>query len=110
MKKRTKKQYQIYYIEVNNIIRYIGMTDNIRRRSNQHNNLLKKGHSKTLYNKIREMYPDGYKIVLKPYTAFLYTDKVVAKRKEMQLILSYYFIDYPNELQLYQTIPNISSR
>ena len=102
--------YQVYKIEINGIVRYIGHTKDIIKREYQHNYLLKKGYKKPLYDKIRELYPDGYRISLNPLEGFKYSKMVDAKRKEMQLILANYFIHCPLLMELYQKIPNISDR
>jgi hypothetical protein len=45
-----KTQYIVYKIVVDGIIRYIGRTNNLNRRYNEHKKLIAKGKSKPLYD------------------------------------------------------------
>lgn len=100
--------YIVYKIVINDIVRYIGHTNNIPRREKEHNYSFKKGFKKDLYNFIRAESTitnfDGYIITLIPIKEF--KKKVDAKRYEMYLILD----DYFNQKILKQKVPNISDR
>lgn len=95
-------KYIVYGIYHDNKCRYVGLTNNLKRRTYQHNYLLNKGKDKMIYNYLREEGVDM--IVLKPL--WEYKTKVEAKRKEMFLILADHFVGK----YLKQKIPNISDR
>lgn len=80
--------YTVYKIEVDGITRYIGHTNNLKRRQTQHNYLFRKGKSKYLYDNITDR---DYKFNLIPLREF--KSKVEAKRWECLLILTDHFGD-----------------
>ena len=80
----------VYSIEINGVIRYIGITNNLKRREKQHNYLFRKGETKELYSNIRLVKPDE-DIVLNPMYEF--SSLVDAERMECYLILKDYFGD-----------------
>ena len=80
--------YTVYKIEVDGITRYIGHTNNLKRRQTQHNYLFRKGKSKDLYDNITDR---DYKFKLIPLREF--KSKVEAKRWECLLILTDHFGD-----------------
>lgn len=89
----------VYSIEVKGVVRYIGITNNLKRRQTQHNYLFKKGEEKELYSNIRLINEDE-KIVLKPIYEF--SSLLDAERYECFLILKDYFSDK----QLWQSPPS----
>lgn len=93
--------YTVYKIEIDNIVRYIGHTNNLKRRQTQHNYLLKKGVKKDLYDNISDK---STKITLIPMREF--KSKVDAKRYECLFILT----DYFTQKKLWQKLPKISDR
>lgn len=90
--------YTVYKIEIDGIIRYIGHTNNIKRRQTQHNYLFKKGKKKELYDNITDR---SIRLVLTPLREF--KSKTDAKRYECLLILQDFF---DNKL-LWQKPPQI---
>jgi predicted GIY-YIG superfamily endonuclease len=80
--------YTVYKIEIDGIIRYIGHTNNIKRRQTQHNYLFKKGKKKELYDNITDK---SIRLVLTPLREF--KSKVEAKRWECLLVLQDHFSD-----------------
>lgn len=96
--------YWVYRVEVNKITRYVGYTDNIKRREKEHNYLCFKAlKKKKLYNGLRKD-KNILKIELIPVKTFL--TRVEAKRYEAFLILN----DYFNKKQLWQHIPIIMDK
>ena len=95
-------EHYVYQIKINNVVRYIGRTNDLDDREKQHNYQFRKGTSKKLYDYIRTIdFKDD--IILEPI--YIAKSKVEAKRFEMYTILWYYFeID---KKQLKQNIPNI---
>ena len=90
--------YFVYYIMIDNRIRYVGITNNIKKRQYQHNyDCWNKQTKKTLYNKIRL----GVKsdIVLNVYKRF--SNKLEAELFEAYLILK----DHFEAKELWQTPP-----
>jgi len=92
----------VYNIKHNNIIIYIGRTNNIKRRQYQHRYNYSKMQSKKLYNYLRDNNCIKEDITLE---SIYEGSKVECKRMEMYLILDYHFNKDPNQLQ--QKIPNI---
>lgn len=90
----------VYEIVINNERRYIGRTNDIRRREYEHNRQFKKGYNKLLYKNLSKIYTE-HQIELKPIKTFL--RKTDAKRYECFLILQ----DYFNNKKLWQSIPRI---
>lgn len=96
--------HYVYTIETDGIVRYIGRTNNPKRREYQHNYNLKKGKSSQFYdfcyeNNINEV---SLKVIRE------FSSKTEAKRYEMFLILIHHFED--NFDELFQKVPNISDR
>lgn len=90
--------YTVYEIKIDNTVRYIGTTNNLKRRQTQHNYLFRKGHTKQLYENIR-LYGKDYNIVLNE--RFSSTNKTEAMRYEALLILK----DWFDDKKLWQTPP-----
>lgn len=93
-----KKNNLLYEIIVDGTRRYIGITNNLRRRSKEHLRLIKSDNNKYLYRKIRESQ-------LEPsITILAMSDEMPileAKRLECYLILK----DYFNKKELWQSAP-----
>lgn len=92
--------YIVYKIEVDGVIRYIGHTNNIKRRQTQHNYLFKKDKKKDLYYKIKLSHSE-YKFNLVEIKRF--KSKTEAKRWEALLIL----LDHFRRKNLWQKPPQI---
>lgn len=90
--------YYVYEIIVDGIRRYVGITNNIRRRQGEHLRQFKLGKDKYLYKMIRENSPETI-ISLNVIKEF--TNKGDAVRWEGYLILE----DYFNGKQLWQSFP-----
>ncbi len=100
-RKKQGKTY-LYKVEVGGVTRYIGITNNLKRRETQHNSGLSKGEKKELYDFCRE---EGiYKIQLIEMKEF--KTRIEAKRYECFLILC----DYFGVKRLKQKVPSISDR
>lgn len=95
-------KYKVYYIKHNDMIVYIGRTDNIKRRTYQHNYHYKKGKENQLYNYLRLNEVEVIELVI----IESYKNKADSKRLEMYLILD----DYFNGKELQQKVPSISDR
>jgi predicted GIY-YIG superfamily endonuclease len=91
------KIYYVYEILVDDVRRYVGITDNIKRRQSQHRRDLKKG-GKYLYKMIAENSPETI-ISLNVIKEF--NDKGDCSRWECKIILD----DYFNEKKLWQSFP-----
>ena len=100
--KTKEKIYTVYQIVFNGEVVYIGQTDNLKRRTTQHNYLFKSGKDKELYNYLRTTAFSG-KFNLIPIKEF--SDRTTAKRFEMYLILQQLFGDKGTTLK--QSIPRI---
>lgn len=96
------KIYIVYSINYLNQPIYIGITNNLKRRTTQHNYLFKKGKSKQVYDYLRSL--NQTNITLNTIKEF--KTRTEAKRYEMYLIL----IDYFGNKHLKQSVPNISDR
>lgn len=81
--------YSVYKIDVNGITRYIGYTKSLKVRQTQHRYMYKKGLKKLLYNNLRQLYGDDYKIELIEIRSF--KSKVESRRFEALLILTDWF-------------------
>jgi predicted GIY-YIG superfamily endonuclease len=90
--------FYVYKIEISGVVRYIGMTDNLKRRQNQHTRAYIKGDSKYLYKQIRLNAPDE-PISLEIVREF--DNRGDCKRYEALLILENYFRDR----NLWQSFP-----
>lgn len=88
----------VYNIKVDGVIRYIGYTDNLKRRKSQHMRSLKIGDEKKyLYKKINELMTPTIEIEVSKE----FDNKGDAKRWEAYLILH----DYFNNKELWQSFP-----
>jgi predicted GIY-YIG superfamily endonuclease len=97
--------YSVYKIIVAGKVRYVGYTNNVKRRELEHNNLcfsVKK--RKEFYNKLRQFHPEIKEIKLEVCKRF--KSKVKAKRYECLLIL----FDYFKEQELWQRVPRITDK
>lgn len=86
----------VYKIEIEGITAYIGITDDLKKRENRHNEGLKGREDKMLYDYINAHHP-GFKIRLIPIKAF--EDRIDALRYEVKLVLDDYF--GPKQLRQY---------
>lgn len=93
--------YLVYQIKIDGVVRYVGYTNNLKRRQTQHNYLLKIGKKKALYDNIR-MNKENFSIKCEAIRQF--NNKVEAKRFECLMIL----MDHFNNKNYYQKVPNIS--
>lgn len=98
-KKLQKSNIWVYKIEIDGITRYIGITNNVKRRQSQHNTGLKGDDRKELYCFLREQ--GIYQIELIPIIEC--EDRTTAKRLEMHMILS----DWVGNRELKQSVPGI---
>ena len=96
MKKKVKKKkvegeiFNIYSIKVDGVVRYIGFTNSIKKRTYQHNYDFRKEKPKMFYSKIREVH-DEYNFTLEVIKSF--ENKFEALLYEAFLILTDYFSD-----------------
>jgi len=90
--------YFVYEIVIDGVRRYIGMTDNLKRRQSQHRRDYIKGKDKYLYKQIRLSAPQS-EITLNTIKEF--TNKGDCKRYEAYLILK----DYFSNKNLWQSFP-----
>ena len=96
--------FYVYRIKIEGTTRYIGHTNDIKRREREHNrSCFKTDDRKILYSKIKSETTYG-KISLETIKQF--TTKTEAKRYEAFLIL----YDHFTKKQLWQKVPNISDR
>lgn len=92
----------VYTISDNDIVIYIGRTNNIKHRTYQHNYLYKKGQKKALYDYLKSIgFSDSIELNI-VYKG----SKIDCKRYEMKLILE----DYFGDKNLKQKVPSISDR
>lgn len=89
--------YYIYQIKINGVVRYIGYTNNPKRRFTQHKRLLLNGDKKYFYKKIRELTEPDLQIE----TIAEFDNMGDAKRWEAFLILD----DYFSHKNLWQSFP-----
>ncbi len=90
--------YFVYEIEIDGVVRYVGMTNNIHRRELEHHRAYKKGDGKYFYKQIRLSAPEAI-ITLTSIKEF--TNKGDCKRYEAYLILE----DYFTNKNLWQSFP-----
>jgi predicted GIY-YIG superfamily endonuclease len=90
-------KYYVYEIVVNGVRRYIGMTNDIKRRQSQHRRDFKKGN-KYLYKMIRENSPE---MIISLHIVNEFDNKGDCSRWECKLILD----DYFEERNLWQSFP-----
>jgi predicted GIY-YIG superfamily endonuclease len=91
----------VYQITIDGVVRYIGRTNDIRRRQNEHNRHFRNDVVKELYNNIRLLHKE-YIITLEPIKTF--KRKTDTKRYECLLILQ----DYFGSKILWQKCPRIA--
>lgn len=89
----------LYKIEIDGVVRYWGITNDLKRRQNQHNRGIRTGIKKELYDWLRENSIDEVELI--PHAE--YKNRVEAKRNEMYLILT----DWLGPKLLKQKIPSI---
>jgi predicted GIY-YIG superfamily endonuclease len=89
--------YYIYQIKINGDVRYIGYTNNPKRRFTQHKKSLEIGDKKYLYKKIRELIEPS----LEWEIIATFENSGDAKRWEAYLILQ----DYFTNKSLWQSFP-----
>ncbi len=101
-KKKPSGKTWVYQVEILGIVRYIGITNCLKRRETEHNSGLKKGDDKMFYTYLRS---EGIETIeLIPIIEC--KDRVTAKRWEMYYILE----DWTCANALKQNIPCISDR
>lgn len=101
-RKTANKPTIVYKIIVGDVVRYWGITNDLKRRQTQHNKGLSSGLKKTLYV---ELLKEGVTSVdLIP--VFEFKSRVEAKRRECLMILE----DWFGPRLLFQKVPNISDR
>jgi len=89
----------VYQIKVGGVVRYIGITNDVKRRQSQHRRDLKNEKNKYLYKMIKETLLEPIEIELEVINEFI--NKGDASRYEAYLILK----DYFNDRQLWQSFP-----
>jgi len=92
--------YVVYEIKIDDIRRYVGMTNNITRREKEHNRGLRAGDSKLLYKNLLEI---GRLDEIKLEVLYEYNTKTQAVRMEALLILEDWFSDK----RLWQVPPRV---
>lgn len=90
--------YIVYEIKIDNVVRYIGSTNNLKRRQTQHNYLFKKGDKKYLYENMRLLSKDTNIVLTERFSS---DNKIEVMRYEAFLILK----DYFDDKKLWQTPP-----
>jgi predicted GIY-YIG superfamily endonuclease len=93
----------VYQIKVNDVVRYIGRTNDLKRRLYEHKRGFRLENKKELYDKLRELQLGEEVIILEPIKSF--RKKTDAKRWECFLILQDYFNE---ERKLWQKVPRIA--
>jgi hypothetical protein len=94
-----KKTGFVYKIVIDGFIRYIGVTNNIKRRQKEHIRAFNKGDMKYLYKMMRESLLDEKYIVLETISDEL--SIIDARRLEAKIILD----DYFTNKNLWQSAP-----
>ena len=94
--------YTVYQIKIQNVVRYVGRTNNLHRRQLEHNRLIKNSKGSSIHQYCRDNGLQAIELI--PIKVF--KTKIESKRYEMYLIL----VDYFNRKDLIQKIPNISDR
>lgn len=89
--------YYVYEIKIGEVRRYIGVTNNIKRRQTEHNRGIKVNHKKMLYQKLREL--EIIDIKIEPIANF--KNKIDANRFEAMIILE----DFFSSNLLWQKVP-----
>lgn len=90
--------YFVYEIKIDGLRRYVGITNNVKKRQTQHNYGLRKDLKKYLYKMIRDINPE-YKIELEVISEC--SNKLEASRLECFIILN----DYYDKKELFQAPP-----
>ena len=100
-KKRKKKSSNVwvYQIKVDEIIRYVGISNNIKLRTSQHNRGIRRGDKKLFYDFCRECGITTVELI----PLIECKDRTTAKRWEMYMILD----DWSKNRELKQVIPGI---
>ena len=99
--KKPKDIYTIYEIRLGGVRRYIGMTNNIKRRQSQHRlDSKREDMTKSLYKMKRQLHSEE-EIVLE--VVYQTEKKIEAIRMEAYLILK----DHFGECELWQSPPHI---
>lgn len=99
MARKKPSSVWVYQIEILGIIRYIGISNNIKLRTSQHNRGIRKCDKKLFYDYCRE-----YGITSVELTPIIECkDRTTAKRWEMYMILD----DWSKNRELKQVIPGI---
>lgn len=90
----------VYVIKIEGVVRYIGITNNIKTRQSQHRRDLKNfnGKGKYLYKMIRE---SGLELNIELEVIYEFKNRGDAARMECFLILK----DYFGDKELYQSYP-----
>jgi predicted GIY-YIG superfamily endonuclease len=105
-KKKRKKKSQgktyLYKVEISGIIRYYGITNDLKRRQSQHNLGLHKREKKELYDFLVEQEIDKITLI----EVQIFKKRIDAKRMEAFLILE----DYFSKKELKQKVPSLSDR
>jgi hypothetical protein len=86
-----KKTGFVYRIVIDDIVRYIGVTNNVNRRQKEHVRAFKKNNDKYLYRMMRESLLDENYLVLETISDEL--SIIDARRLEAKIILDDYFSD-----------------
>ena len=100
--KNMEKKFKVYKLTYGDYY-YIGRTNNIKRRLNEHNSSYKKGKNKIFYNLLRQDNVEDLKASVEVEIIGEYNTLADSKRFELYTILDYHF----KGKNLYQKIPNI---
>ena len=88
----------VYEIRINDVRRYVGVTDDIKRRTYEHNHHYKIGKKKELYTELRNL---NWSAPLELRVLFTFGKKSDAEKMEALLIL----MDYFTKKDLWQAAP-----
>ena len=97
-----EKKFKVYKLSYREFY-YIGRTNNIKRRLNEHNSSFKRGNNKIFYNILRQHNVQDLKARVVVEIIGEYNSLADSKRFELYTILDYYF----KNKNLYQKIPCI---
>lgn len=109
--KHIPPTYTVYQVSINNVIIYIGRTNNLNRRIKEHLKLFKQAQNAPT-SKDKQLYryciAEGIELNTEHFRAIReHSTLVEAKRSEMFEILRCYFKESILNSNLQQTIPNI---